>query len=500
MSEYSIGDYARDQEISPEELKASNYYLNFVDAAGASLGTSGWPKDLRLQVSSYVRHPNEHMFAMLATYLAERATQPSEKEMDVITNSTSTVADRINPAITLALIYGRALDAIKVKTIGSNTPTMSINNLMSALFAETAWHAKEVEAADVEDMLRLAASAAKLDDPLMHWYIPKILPLAQGLVSKQKASEVLQSVKSQEGEITAEEMAVANDELMASITSLQRYGLKPCVAPALPQSKTKEWLVINARDQNERVASYNPASKHLAHFYGSIKPIKSTEIERVAYTSAFEPGRVIKLDARIHPGLDYNARTCDIALGSDGHLYYSAGVGWLDRLDPSLHLQYEQLRSEILSIYFDAVVPVYITEKVKEQDGTATKGILGKLALSIKKKPDLRRLVLARKRVIKEELEQVIEELEHPTKDLIERQDKKKIAKHDVEWFIRRLPANFKASPEARELCLKETGIVLAEFGETYVKKHSRGSEESKTKGHKVSFAAGKIATMLGKK
>ena len=496
-----MGDYAWDQEIPPEELKASGYYLDCIDRLGAELGTTGWPKELRLQASSYVRHPNEHMLTRLADFLAEQANNPSAKELEMIKYSGSSIADRIDPAITLALIYGRALDAVKVKTIGYKTPTTSINNLMSMLFAEISWRAEGIDKADTEDLLRLAAAAAKLENPGIHWYVPKILPLVQGFTSKQKALETLSAIKPEEEKTIAEELAAANDELMASIVALQKYGLKPCVAPALPHGKTKEWLVIDAREENDRVAGYNPASRHLAHFYGSLKPIKSTEVQRVSYKSAFDEHNVIKLDARIHPGLDYNARTCDIALGSDGHLYYTAGVKWFDHINPSMRVGYEQLRAEVLSIYFDSVVPVYVTEKVKEIDGSATKGILGRVALSLKKKPDLRRLVLARTRVIKEEIRNVIEELENPESDLVgENREKGKMTKHEVEWFIRRLPSNFRASPEARDLCLKETGIVLAEYGETYVRKHTRGSLESTTKGHKVSFATGKIATKLGKR
>lgn len=499
-SEFDIKDYARDQEIPKEELKASGYYLAFVNDLGASLGTDRWPKDLRLQVASYVRRPNEHMLLRLARHLADRAAQPSSKELEIIKNSASTIADRIHPSVTLALIYGRALDAVKVNTIGSNTPTTSVNSLMGVFFGETMWRAEGMEEADVEDTRRLAAAAARLEDPHYHWYVPKLLHIVQGAESRKDVQEFLPTVKSQEGQVSVEELAIASDELNDSLSRLQRYGLKPCVAPALPQSKTKEWLVLNFKDDNapNYIAPYHPASRMVAQFYGSSKSIQSTEIEYVGYRSAFEDGSTIKLDAKVHPGLKREFRICDIALGSDGQLYYSSGQRWLDYLDPSLRMQYEQLRSEILSIYFDAVVPVYITEQVNQEASITPKRGLGKIAIGLKKSPDLRRLVLARNRILNENIEEVEEELKHPDTDLVN-VEKRTLAKHEVVWHIRRLPNNFKASPEARVLCLKETGIELAEYGETYVKEHTRGSIDRKTKGHKVTFAAGKIASIMGR-
>lgn len=499
-SEFGIQQFAANKEYSPEEIKASSYYLTVVDGLGGQLGAHGWSKNLRARTSAFVRHPNAAMLQQLSSGLAEAAIQPSETQLSTIRNVSSSIADRINPTITLSLVYGRALDEIKISTIGQKTPTTGINALMGIMFAEIMWRSESISEADLQDAIRVAEAASKLGEVGLHWYIPKIMHLYQAGKSKQKASEYLRGVKTDGEKSSVAELAAANDELFEDIRRLRKYGLKPCIAPGLSQGEVREWLVREMIDDaTQTVPAFHPASSALAEFIGSAKKIESTEATHVDYVSRFDDGQTVKVGGRHTTGLDFDARVCDLTIGPDGHIQYLAGQRWVDYFDPALRTQYEQIRSEVLSIFFDAVVPVYITEQVKKELGNEPKRILGRLGLG--KKTDLRRLVLARTRVIRENLDEVEKELANPSADLAESDEKKrKIAKHDVEWHIRQLPAGYKASPEQRELCLKRTGIVLAETGETYVKKHTRGTEENKSKGHRVSFLAGKMATKRAQK
>jgi hypothetical protein len=189
-------------------------------------------------------------------------------------------------------------------------------------------------------------------------------------------------------------------------------------------------------------------------------------------------------------GVEPGSTTVEASLGRDGQLYSRVGKKWLDFLDPALVLQYEQLRSELISMYYDSVVPVYITEQVAEEVQDSPKKLLGRIAIGHKKAPDMRRLVLARTRILMENLGDVEAELAEVESET----SKKPMTKHEVTQHIRTLPSNFRAGPRAREMCREDLGIELAEYGETYVRKHIRGEIETKTKGYKASFAAGKIA------
>src|SRR3990167_3162812 len=91
-----------------------------------------------------------------------------------------------------------------------------------------------------------------------------------------RASFVLPTVKTNEALYSLEELEAANDELFASMRSLQKYGVKPCVAPALPQSTAKEWLVRGpiSDDRKTIYPPFHPARNIIGTFHGSRNPIK----------------------------------------------------------------------------------------------------------------------------------------------------------------------------------------------------------------------------------
>lgn len=487
------------REISAEELKSSVYYLGFVDETGARLGVQEWPKGFRSRVGAFIRNPSEYFLTNIASTLAERIASPTEHDIALIKSASSSIADRIHPSITLGLIYARALDEIKINTIGRNAPTTGVNTLMTLMTSEAMWRAKKITEADIEDAVRLISAWAQHENPHFHWYIPKLFQMTQAAGIKLETEGLLPKIKGLESDVSAEELAVDNDRLFNNLVQLRKYGLKSCVAPALRQGKTREWLVSDVIPEayESSFAAYHPARKSLAAFDGSRGKIDTTEVIPYEYISETSGGQV-RVSTQHVSGIKPNEDTFHVLIGPDGHLYYRAGVRWIDYIDPNLYQKYEQLRAEILSILFDAVVPVYITEQVKKDAGQTPKGILGKLALGNRRPPNLKRLVLARTRILEEKMDEIVAALENSDTDEVESDEQKRIiAKHNVEWHIRRLPAEFRASPEARQRCLQETGIVLAEHGETYVRKHTRGSIEKESKGHRAVFAAGQVASKL---
>ena len=79
-------------------------------------------------------------------------------------------------------------------------------------------------------------------------------------------------------------------------------------------------------------------------------------------------------------------------------------------------------------------------------------------------------------------------------------QDRTDTAKHKVVGHIRRLPSNYRAGYDARQQCLGDLGVVLAAFGETYVREHERGVGEGSSSGHRAVYAVGEMAVALARK
>lgn len=492
MTVRTIQEFAGNKEIPKEQLKASTYFLNEVDQLGVGLATSGWSKAARLRVSSYVKAPSEYSLVQLSNLFAEKALSPSNEEMKAIKGWKSSIADRIDSSITLALVYARALDGIKVKAAGINSSTKPINSLMGVFLSEVMWRAN-INQEDIDGIRNVAEAVSKTDDVHLHWYIPKMLPLSNAAELKRRLLDFLPAMRPYGERVTAEQLAADNDELFASTVQLQRYGVKPCIAPALPQSNIREWLVSVPQEEERGLPTYHPGKGLIVYFHGSNREIKSTEMDRQEYVSPVDDRRVVSVKSIVAAGIDPSSITISLALYSDGHLHYAQSQKILEYLDPALRLKYEQLRSEILSIYFDSVVPVFLAELVNREASLRPKGSIGRIAIGLKKIPDLRKLVLARKRMLDENINSVIEELTNPELDLV-RSEKKKLTKHDVVWHIRKLPPEYRASAEARAKCLEEAGIILADYGETYVSEHTRGSLERPTKGYKASFVLGKMA------
>jgi len=495
MEVRGIESFAEGQEISEHDLKTAAFYLSLIEVIGSETYRN-MPKLLRIQLTGYLRHPEEKSLHHLSDQLAEMTLNPSENELATLKLGGSSIANKLHPSMSMALIHCRAIDEIKKNTVGFKTSTAPINTLMGVFESEAMWRSANITEEDLNLVYLVALAAAKQDEqPGIHWYIPKLMQLVQPLANKQMFESFLPTVKTNEALYSLEELEAANDELFASMRSLQKYGVKPCVAPALPQSTAKEWLVRGpiSDDRKTIYPPFHPARNIIGTFHGSRNPIKSSEAQLVKYDS----GGIASVNMVAIPGLTGRDEVVRGDLGSDGHLYDTlGGQKMIDYLsaDASLGFAYEQIRSEIISIYYDAVVPVYITERLKNEIAPRNK-VLGKLAIGLKKVPDFKRLALARQRLLEGNLTEILGELESPDKDMVEPGDRRPLAKHDVVNHIRRLRPGWKASPEARERCLAETGIELAEYGETYVKKYTKGELEAKTRSHKVSFAIGKIAT-----
>ena len=151
------------------------------------------------------------------------------------------------------------------------------------------------------------------------------------------------------------------------------------------------------------------------------------------------------------------------------------------------------MRAELLSLYSDLVTPAFVASAVHEQP-ELPKGIIGALSRITRRrsrKPSMMSLVLARAKYIDEHHDAIIQALEQG-EDTIEEdvqpveQTTRRVGKHDVVGHRRKLASHQRASPQARTLAWEQLGIELAERGETFIQKHSRGSGEIDTLGHRA--------------
>jgi len=156
-------------------------------------------------------------------------------------------------------------------------------------------------------------------------------------------------------------------------------------------------------------------------------------------------------------------------LGTDGQLKGMRGSSFKElaaRLDKSD--EYELLRGEILSIFCDLVLPAHLIDDVEHVEKEVLREKHGKQ----RDVQTIRRIVLARVRLLQERKPEVISEIK---KEMRKRPDE-----HGVIGFIRALPQGRRANAEQRELCRRNLGKELAAEGETYVREHKRGGNVDK--------------------
>ncbi|MCA9332848.1 hypothetical protein KDA00_03160 [Candidatus Saccharibacteria bacterium] len=486
----------QEYQLSPEIIQ---YWEDFTYAAqerAAHLLQSGGNPLYRL-ISGAVRQPNMEDINDVAYKLHRKL------EIDVTSGSEEDIAEELiaNSAVNASAI-AYIVDGIKTNEIGSESPAYVSNSLINTandiLALDTIEQlARQGKSADeiVQSGLRLFYASEGLryhPSPTIGWLFPKLQSFGMALfnasllVKRYDDSDLLHLAPAE-----VRQTARENDQLFTATKSLQRYGLKPAVAPAIQRSNTREWLVMDPFAMNRERGGIEHERRLSASFMGNrtqfassqpnIARVESTTLDGVAYDGVTTEGLITNTDDL----------SCNISIGIQGELVTCGGSNPLRPFFKRLGMlgEYEQLRSELLSIYFDLVTPVYVQGIIKQE--------LSDIRSSNPNFDGLRTLVLARTRIIKilkDDIEEILEK-EHD----VPRGYSGGIVRHDVIQHIRALPEGYRASPAARKACLDDLGIVLADEGETYVRPHKRGNLENRGKGHKATYDVGAMATKLGK-
>ncbi len=346
----------------------------------------------------------------------------------------------------------------------------------------------------------------------LNWYSKKIGPINTALGANMYVRKVLDEADPIDEQETRA-LSRDNDALFDRLKGLQRYAVKSAVCPSATPG-VNEWLVSSPQEEtaSQTINGLPDAfttlrlSDSVATFIGTTGVFKTSKPEVKPIIEGKNDSITGYLIADLLEDTEHGSSLGSILLGNDGHVRLQFG-GDLRRLcqDAGLEGAYEQLRCEIISIYFDLVVPVEVQAIVKQEleVQSADEDVSDTAVSEVKpKRPSvLRRLVLARKRVI-DVLGQEIDELiqkEHQA-STVDTEGRTDTAKHKVVGHIRRLPATYRAGIDARQQCIEDLGVVLADYGETYVREHERGVGEANSPGHRVVYAAGAMATTMARK
>jgi hypothetical protein len=269
-------------------------------------------------------------------------------------------------------------------------------------------------------------------------------------------------------------LRLENDGLFEHTRFLQRYQLKPALVKASGVGNIRDWMVIDWNRTREELAEQGVVSDSrlldatpgtLARFFGTRHEFVADKpvFERHG-TSEYSTIRVNFADSIKGKGEGADTPDIGFQLSNDGHLLGLRGISlktYAEQIGKSD--QYELLRGEILAIYSDLVLPAYLVHEATELENEVLPAGIGKSrAVDI-----IRKLVLARTRLVQNDPERVKREMK--------KESRKKPDEHSVIGFIRDLPKGYRASYEAREACRKYLGRDLAPEGETYVIEHKRG-------------------------
>lgn len=412
----------------------------------------------------------------------------------------------------------KLIDTKKGEVVGWKAPADASNALGTLVMENMAWGfaqkyygAIQETPSWIEHFIVVGQRIINHPKRSIAWFGPKLAMtgsntmLAISTMNALEATEVLDKNET-------EALHGANDALFASAKRLQKYGIKPAIAPALgASSNVSEWLFqprnefvkeLESTDQDGASQVGYLTSESLAIIIGTDGKFKTSHPEVIEIKNdsfkRFVGVNGYKLEELIEDKTNgEDSAICGLQLTKDGELKTMWGLDlkYFCELN-ECSFAYEQLRSEILTVYFDLVTPNFIHEIV-DQEEEATKPPKNSPETNSGK---LKRLVVARTvalEVLGDEVDKAIEEeLEDEKRETIARS----LKKHDVINHIRRLKPTQRASLDARQHCLEDLGIVLAEYGETYVRKHIRGGEENDSKGHKLAYTPhSKAANNAGK-
>ena len=455
------------------------------------------PRQNILDSQSALRKPTSEKLDSSATFWTDFAISTAETNLaEKETPDTDDIFDAYTQAVG---VTSSIIDYVKKRTIGLHASTSESNIIIARMLDLTALEAVtrhgtmlSRDKTFVEYPQVVAYKLTQDDRQSVAWKGVKIASFWSMVRSYNGLAAIADGMRcGPESLQEAEQLGVENDALFSVTELMLQYGVKPAIAPSrLQNGNIREWLVQSRKSvEAAHDALIDPDSSHeksrrrheapwIASFVSTDQRFKTSKPDLIKLGTAKHPNlhvTAVNVDSLIEiVDTDKSHPDTMVRLGQDGHLYSGTSVPLRSRVNLTL---YEALRADILSVYADLVVPIYIVG-LYDQEAEAVKAAP---TTSNNRAAGLRTLVLSRERVLRELGQdicaQLDDEREKAERDMIE---------HDVIGHVRRLPSSYRASQESRDFCRVDLGYELSEFGETYVRDHKRGNVVVETLGHRA--------------
>ncbi len=329
-------------------------------------------------------------------------------------------------------------------------------------------------------------------------FYPKVHALCQAY--EHRRSGLLQLRRVPESEIASWQEALTgidvdavSDEIAVGIDQLRAYGVKPCVFnDGLLQPAGTSWVFGDGYDLRRTVdpdgqwdflasslAVTILTPEHEVRRTGRVAPSTRIEVSGQARMVGFGLDVRALLSASIYEG---GRMTADPEIGVIPLDMYFAQSG-RRAMFPIFRLIH------LLRLY-DLVVPVEAMRQAA-LPGWPGRPVseAGRQPRQARREPPerfFRTLVVPRLRLLGDTgaLDRAMAHEVDDARRLTERLTTKLMDRHDIVGFLRPLPLGRRATDRARTLALQERGIAAIPEGYTYVKNHSRGSQENGAVGH----------------
>ncbi len=394
-----------------------------------------------------------------------------------------------------ALRSAKKIDRIKADIFGADTLSPESNMLETLVTEKMGWHVGTKYAAYLEqhpeyiqELITLSTNLIAEDEQVPQWFAAKSIMFVNGLQDAVMLHR--QTTLTPETDSTnVTELEEDNNALMERVNILRKYGVASVVAPGL-SPHINQWLVTDPA--TERATMQETKARSL---YELLPP----NIARFAATSGKFKSSIMKAHEIDQPAaktsytsftdvLEPNSKVVvNVALSRDGELLTRNGMPIKPFIEHFSHnlSGYEVTRAETLSILADLVVPDTFIRELEEQPDQSTPPTPD----ASPTQPDdrqskLRKLVLARLRLIDENREQIIQTLEAdqetiPEGVILPEESPQGTLRRNVINHLRTLPRGYRASPQARQRAWEEEKIILPETGVTYVKRQKKDNDTS---------------------
>ncbi len=341
------------------------------------------------------------------------------------------------------------------------------------------------------ELARLSTLTLDQPAPGTEWAAFKVSEYYQEVGEAFSVLELLMEQSADDNAETAE-LREAGDNLWQEAAVLRRFSLKPAIAPTNLPGLTNIYMrpgfevveeleEVSARINPVKTAQADPepckytlddavAVTMLSDLPFSRKPaeyklLQGSEEDRSF--GAYVPfSKILDTTQEDLNGVSINHIMAIFQLRDDGELYTLHGVpirDWAKQL--GAEVAYQQVRLEQLALYYDLVVPVYVTKLIK--DGLARQPVPATPT------DRLHEMTIARTKYLRQNQQTVVSELE---KEESEASYEYTGEKRPVVGHPRSVPSDFSADIQTRERALREGRYVLADFGETWVRYHQRGT------------------------